>query len=259
MNTAARLGGRVAIVTGAARGIGLAAVERLATDGADIVAFDLPGSPLGDAVKIAESAGRRAVAYEGDVSQVDAWHGVIDAATTEFGRIDILFNNAGISGALAGPMDYPDDAFDRIMAINVKGVFLGMKYVGNAMKESGGTIVNTSSISGFGGGGKIIGYNASKHAVNGMTKTAAIHFAPFGIRVNAVCPSPTDTSMVDDLAQTVSPGDPEAFKKEFVSKNPLGRICQPAEVAAAVSFLVSDDASYINGALLPVDGGLLAH
>ena len=258
MNTAAKLEDRVAIVTGAARGIGLAAVKRLAEDGADIVAFDLPGSPLGDAVKAAESAGRRAVVYEGDVSDADAWQGMIDAANTEFGRIDILFNNAGISGALAGPMDYPDDAFDRIMAINVRGVFLGMKYVGNAMKAAGGNIVNTSSISGFGGGGKIIGYNASKHAVNGMTKTAAIHFAPMGIRVNAVCPSPTDTDMVDELADTVSPDDPAAFKKQFVSGNPLGRICQPEEVAAVVSFLVSDDASYVNGALVPVDGGVLA-
>jgi len=259
MSTTPKLEGRDAIITGAARGIGLAAAKRLAEDGADIVAFDLPGSPLGDAVKAAESSGRRAIAYEGDVSKTEDWQGVIDAAQTEFGRIDILFNNAGISGALAGPLDYPDDEFDRIMAINVKGVFLGTKYVGNAMKETGGNIVNTSSISGFGGGGKIIGYNASKHAVNGITKTAAIHFAPMGIRVNAVCPSPTDTDMVDELAETVSPDDPAAFKKQFVSKNPLGRICEPEEVAAVVSFLVSDDASYINGALVPVDGGLLAH
>lgn len=258
MNTPARLDGRVAIITGAARGIGLAAVERLAADGADIVAFDLPGSPLADAVALAESAGRSAIAYEGDVSQVEAWTGVIDTARSEFGRIDILFNNAGISGALAGPLDYPDDAFDHIMAINVRGVFLGTKYVGNAMKESGGNIVNTSSISGFGGGGQIIGYNASKHAVNGLTKTAAIHLAPFGIRVNAVCPSPTDTDMVDQLAETVSPDDPATFKQNFVSGNPLGRICRPDEIAAVVSFLVSDDASYVNGALLPVDGGILA-
>ncbi len=252
------LNGRVAIITGAARGIGLAAVERLSRDGADIVAFDLPGSPLEDAVNVAQSAGRRAIAYEGDVSNPDAWRGVVEATEAEFGRVDILFNNAGISGALAGPLDYPDDEFDRIMAINVKGVFLGMKYVGNAMKESGGNIVNTSSISGFGGGGKIIGYNASKHAVNGMTKTAAIHLAPFGIRVNAVCPSPTDTDMVDELAETVSPNDTEAFKKQFISSNPLGRYCRPEEVAAAMSFLVSDDASYITGALVPVDGGVLA-
>ena len=254
-----KLDGRVAIITGAARGIGLAAVERLAVDGADIVAFDLPGSPLADSVKAAESAGQRGVAYEGDVSDAAAWHGVIETARAEFGRIDILFNNAGISGALAGPLDYPDDEFDRIMAINVRGVFLGTKYVGIAMKETGGNIVNTSSISGFGGGGKIIGYNASKHAVNGITRTAAIHLAPFGIRVNAVCPSPTDTGMVDELAETMSPDDPEGFKKQFVSRNPLGRICEPEEVAAVVSFVVSDDASYVNGALVPVDGGVLAH
>jgi NAD(P)-dependent dehydrogenase (short-subunit alcohol dehydrogenase family) len=258
MSTTAKLEGHVAIITGAARGIGLAAVKRLAEDGADIVAFDLPNSPLNDAVSAAESAGRRAVPFEGDVTQSDAWRAVIDLAKAEFGRIDILFNNAGVVGALAGPLDYPDDAFDRVMAINVKGVFLGTKYVGNAMKESGGNIVNTSSISGFGGGGQIIGYNASKHAVNGMTKTAAIHLAQFGIRVNAVCPSPTDTDMVDQLARTVSPDDPATFKREFVSGNPLGRICRPEEIAAAVSFLVSEDASYVNGALVPVDGGVLA-
>ena len=258
MTSASRLQGRVAIITGAARGIGLAAVKRLAEDGVDIVAFDLPGSPLAEARRLVESAGRRAIAYEGDVSTADAWRGVIAAALDEFGRIDILFNNAGVSGALAGPLDYPDEDFDRIMAINVRGVFLGMKYVGRVMKDTGGVIINTSSVSGFGGGGKIIGYNASKHAVNGMTKTAAIHLAPYGIRVNAVCPSPTDTAMVDQLAETVSPGDPARFKRDFVSSNPLGRICRPEEVAAVVSFLVSDDATYVNGALVPVDGGALA-
>ncbi len=258
MSVESKLAGRVAIVTGAAQGIGLAAVDRLAEDGADIVAFDLPGSPLDNAVAAAEKHARRCLAFEGDVSKSDSWKGVVKLANETFGRIDILFNNAGISGPLAGPLDYSDEDFERVIAINVTGVFFGLKYVGNAMLENGGHIVNTSSVSGFGGAGRIIGYNASKHAVNGMTKTAAVHMAEHGIKVNAVCPSPTDTDMVDQMARTRMPENPERFKREFVSPNPLGRICAPEEVAAVVSFLVSDDASYVNGALVPVDGGSLA-
>lgn len=258
MNPACDLEGRVAIITGAARGIGLATVKLLSTHGADIVAFDLPDSPLSDVVSAAESAGRRAIAHEGDVTRAEDWRSVIEKAKAQFGRIDILFNNAGVGGALASPFDYPEDDFDRVMAINVRGVFLGLKYVGNAMKEHGGCIVNTSSVSGFGGGGTIIGYVASKHAVNGMTKTAAISFAPYGIRVNAVCPSPTETDMLEHLAHHMSPDDPEAFKREFARQNPMERYARPEEIAAAVKFLVSDEASYITGTLLPVDGGLLA-
>ena len=143
----------------------------------------------------AEVSGRKAIAFEGNVADEQAWRELIDIAISEFGKIDILFNNAGIGGSFASPFDYPEADFDQVMAVNVRGVFLGIKYIGGAMKQHGGSIVNTSSISGFGGGGTIIGYVASKHAVNGMTKTAAISFAPYNIRVNAVCPSPTATDM----------------------------------------------------------------
>jgi NAD(P)-dependent dehydrogenase (short-subunit alcohol dehydrogenase family) len=252
------LAGKVALITGAARGIGLAAVSRLAADGADIVAFDLPGTSLQDAVKAAEAAGRRAVTFEGDVTVADDWKRVVRLALQSFERIDILFNNAGISGQLRGMLEYPDDDFDRVMAVNVRGVFLGTKYVGLAMKKNGGAIINNSSIMGFNGGRRVGAYTASKHAVLGLTKTAANELARYRIRVNAVCPSPVATEMMADAERVLSPENPKAAREAFTAGSPLGRYCEPAEVAAVVAFLASDDASYINGVALPVDGGTLA-
>lgn len=252
------LAGKVALISGAARGIGLAAVSRLAADGADIVAFDLPGTSLQDAVNAAEASGRRAVTFEGDVTVADDWKHVVRLALQSFERIDILFNNAGIAGQLRGMLEYPDDDFDRVMAVNVRGVFLGTKYVGLAMKKSGGVIINNSSIMGFNGGRRICAYTASKHAVLGLTKTAANELARYRIRVNAVCPSPVATDMTADAERILSPEDPKAARAALTAGTPLGRYCEPAEVAAVVAFLASEDASYINGAALPVDGGTLA-
>lgn len=252
------LAGRVALVTGAARGIGLATVARLAADGADIVAFDVAGSSLQDAVKAAESAGRRAVTFEGDVARAEDWKRVIALALQTFGRLDILFNNAGVSGQIRALLEYPDDDFDRVMAVNVRGVFLGTKYAGGAMKKSGGTIINNSSIMGFSGGRRVSAYTASKHAVLGLTKTAANELARYRIRVNAVCPSPVATEMIADTERVISPENPKAARDALTAGTPLGRYCEPSEVAAVVAFLASDDASYINGVALPVDGGTLA-
>lgn len=257
--TAQPLAGRIAIVTGAARGIGLATALRLARDGADLVLFDLPGAPLEAAADALRKTKRRAVSFEGDVTRSDDWERVVALAAGEYGRLDILFNNAGIAGPICPLLDYPDDEFDRVMAVNVRGVFLGTKHAAAAMRDiGGGVIVNTSSVSGFGGGATIAAYVASKHAVHGLTKAAAAGLAPLGIRVNAVCPSPTETDMLDYLGKTMSPEDPAAFHREFARANPMGRYCRPEEVAAVVAFLASDDASYVNGALVPVDGGLLA-
>jgi len=258
MSNPRSLAGRVALVTGAARGIGLATVTRLAREGADIVAFDLPGPSLQDAVNAAEAAGRSAVTFEGDVALSDDWRRVVELALQRFGRIDILFNNAGVSGQLRALLDYPDDDFDRVMAVNVRGVFLGTKYVGATMKKRGGAIINNSSIMGFSGGRRVCAYTASKHAVIGLTKTAANELARYGIRVNAVCPSPVATEMMADAERVISPENPKAAREAFTQGSPLGRYCEPAEVAAVVAFLASDDASYLNGVALPVDGGTLA-
>lgn len=257
MSNSRSLAGRVALVTGAARGIGLATVTRLAAEGADIVAFDLPGAALQDAVNAAGAAGRRAVTCEGDVALSDDWRRVVALALQTFGRIDILFNNAGVSGQLRALLEYPDDDFDRVMAVNVRGVFLGTKYVGAAMKKGGGAIINNSSIMAFNGGRRVCAYTASKHAVLGLTKTAANELARYNIRVNAVCPSPVATEMMAHAERVVSPENPKAAREAFTQGSPLGRYCEPAEVAAVVAFLASDDASYLNGVALPVDGGTL--
>ncbi|HYE50991.1 MAG TPA: glucose 1-dehydrogenase [Azospirillaceae bacterium] len=250
--------GQVAVVTGAARGIGLAVVERLARDGADIVAIDLAEAPLAECQAAVAALGSRCVASPGDVSLPETWERAVDAANAAFGRIDILVNNAGISGAIRPILDYPVDVFDRVMAVNARSVFLGMKMVAPSMKERGGAIVNISSISGLGGGRNIVAYTASKHAVIGMTKGAAIELAAFGIRVNAVCPSPTATDMVFALERKHGAEDLDAFRRSFVQGVPLGRYAEPHEIAAAVAFLASREASFMTGTAVPVDGGDMA-
>jgi NAD(P)-dependent dehydrogenase (short-subunit alcohol dehydrogenase family) len=246
----AHLSGKVAIVTGAARGIGLAAVRRLVADGAQVLALDLPGSELVD-------TDQRIVPFEGDVAEAGDWQRAVELARTRFGRLDILVNNAGIGGFIGPLVDYPVESFDRVMAVNARGVFLGMKHSAPAM-EDGGSIVNISSISGIGGGANTLAYTASKHAVIGMTKLAAIEFAPRRIRVNAVCPAPTATEMMFGLAREKSPDDQEGFRRSFEQTIPLGRYGEADEVAAAIAFLASDQASFSTGAVLTVDGGMRA-
>ena len=245
---------RVAIVTGAARGIGLAAVRRLCQDGARVVAFDRPEADFSAALAAGQVA-----AYRGDVVDAADWDAAIALGVSLGGRIDILFNNAGIGGAIANVLDYPEDDFDRVMAVNVKGVYLGLKHVGRHMQANrSGVIVNTSSVSGFGGSGNIFGYAASKFAVNGMTKSAAVSLASQGVRVLALCPSPTATEMMFQLERRISPDDPEAARPRLAQGIPMGRYGTPEEVAEVLAFLVSDRAAFMTGALVPVDGGTLA-
>lgn len=245
---------RVAIVTGAARGIGLAAVRRLCQDGARVVAFDRPEADFSAAL-----AGGQVAAYRGDVVEAADWDAAIALGVSLGSRIDILFNNAGIGGAIANVLDYPEDDFDRVMAVNVKGVYLGLKHVGRHMQANrSGVIVNTSSVSGFGGSGNIFGYTASKFAVNGMTKSAAVALASQGVRVLALCPSPTATEMMFQLERRISPDDPEAARPRLAQGIPMGRYGTPEEVAEVLAFLVSDRAAFMTGALVPVDGGTLA-
>lgn len=254
-----RFVGKTVIVTGAAGGIGLAAVERFAAEGAQIVAVDLKQGALEEALGVAKTAGVDAVAVGADVSDAADVARYVAEAVERFGGIDVLFNNAGIEGAVAPIEDYPDEIFDRVMSVNVRGVYLGMKHVVPALRERGaGVIINTASVAGLTGNASISAYVASKHAVIGLTRSGAQAYAAEGIRVNAVCPSPIDTRMMrsleDGLAATMEePGDVVEMMKGAI---PAGRYGTPAEVASLVAFLCSDEAKFINGSVYTIDGGM---
>ena len=243
----------VALVTGAARGIGLAAVGRFVDADYDVLAVDLPGAPFAD---LPVGDGPTIHAVTGDVSSDADWARIIAECRNRFARLDVLFNNAGVEGALGSMIDYPLEEFDRVMAINVRGVFLGMRHAVGLMRETGGgSIINNASNMGLKGSANIIGYSASKHAVVGLTRSAAIELAPT-IRVNAVCPSPTNTRMMWDMHDRVA-ADTSAddFEHAFTATTPMGRFAEAGEIADAVLFLAGSQSSFVTGAILPVDGG----
>ena len=254
-STVSSMSGRVALVTGAARGIGLSTVRLLSEQGVRIAAFDLPGSDWADVTQATDAS---TLLIEGDVSEPSDWERCMSQTLAQFSQLDILVNNAGISGPICPLTDYDDDMFDKVMRVNAKGVFLGLKHGARAMGTRGGSIVNVSSVSGIGGGRFTIGYTASKHAVVGMTKLGSTELASKNIRVNAVCPSPTSTEMVFAMERTLSPSDPDAIRHAMTRMVPLGRYGEPSEIAAVIVFMASDAASFMTGAVVPVDGGLKA-
>jgi NAD(P)-dependent dehydrogenase (short-subunit alcohol dehydrogenase family) len=244
-------------VTGAAGGIGRAAAERLAREGVRIVAVDLAGSDLAGTVAAVEALGAQALALSADVTSSGDVRRAIAAAEEHFQGIDFLFNNAGIEGAVAPLDEYPEDIFERVLAVNVRGVFLWLKHTIPALRRrGGGVVVNTASVAGLIGDPNIAGYVASKHAVIGLTRSAAIGYGPENIRVNAVCPGPIETRMMRSLEEGVSPGTPHTFKKALEERIPQGHYGEPEDVAALVAFLFSDDARHVNGGIYTVDGGM---
>lgn len=252
-----RFEGKVAVVTGAAGGIGRATAQRFAAEGARVVLVDLPGEALDEAGADIRQAGAEVLTLGADVTRWADVERYAAEAVQRFGGIDCFFNNAGIEGVVKPLVEYPEEVFDRVIAVNLKGVWLGMKAVAARMQR-GGAIVNTASTAGLRATPRLIPYGASKHAVIGMTRTAAVELAAAGIRVNAVCPGPIETRVMRSIERQRDPEQPEAAKAQGERSIPLGRYGHPEEVASLVLFLCSPDAAYLTGGYYLVDGGRTA-
>ncbi len=252
---------RVAIVTGAASGVGRATAARLAAEGASVIASDVDDGGGRETVERIGSSGGEGTFVHTDVSDEQEVGQLVEAAVETYGGLDVAVNNAGILGSFIPTGDYPTEMYDRITAVNQRGVFLGMRAQIRAMSgRGGGAIVNVSSAAGLQAQPMAVGYTGSKHAVNGLTKAAAVEYAAAGIRVNAVNPGGIDTPMVARLYEQIETEDPEraAAMHGAPDAHPLGRSATPEEIADVIVFLASDEASDVVGACVPVDGGLTA-
>ena len=250
-----RLQDKAALITGAGSGIGREAAFLFAKEGASVVAVDMNEAAGGETVAAIEKDGGRATFVRADVSRAADVEAMVAAAKKAYGRLNVLFNNAGIFPANDGSVLETDEkTWDLVVSVNLKGVFLGCKYGIPALLESGGgSIINTASfVALMGSATPQIAYTASKGGVLALTREIAIEFARKGIRVNAICPGPVDTPLLQELFS-----DP-ARKARRLVHIPMGRLAQAKEVAQAALFLASDDSSYVNGAAFTVDGGITA-
>jgi len=248
------LQGKVVLVTGGGSGIGRATSLRLAQEGAKVMIVDYVPEGAERTVQMIKEAGGEASCIAADVSVTRQVEMMVDKTVTTYERLDCAFNNAGIEGKMVDTAEYPEDVFDRIIAINLKGVWLCMKYeIPQMLKSGGGAIVNTASGAGLVGVAQLSAYNASKHGVVGLTKTAALEFAQKNIRVNCVCPGLINTPMV---ARMVDSGGMN--EQEFLAAEPVGRMGRPEEIGEGVVWLLSDAASFVTGHAMSIDGGFVA-
>ena len=249
-----RLAGKTAVITGGAGGIGRAAARLFAEEGASVLIADLSEESLAAAV---DDIGSNQVSYcVTDVTNADENDEMIAVAEARYGAVNILLANAGIEGAVKPTLEYDEETFDHVMAVNVKGVWLGLKSVIPAMlKCGGGSIVITSSVAGLSGGANVAPYSTSKHAVIGLMRSVAKEYAAMNIRVNTVNPSPVETRMMRSLEEGIAPGASATVHDRIVERIPMGRYAEPIDIARVMLFLASDDASWITGSVYAADGG----
>jgi NAD(P)-dependent dehydrogenase (short-subunit alcohol dehydrogenase family) len=250
---------KIAVITGAGGGIGTAIATEFASQGAHLVLVDRDKDAVDRVAAAIADHGRTIVPVVADVTSTDETKRYIGAAIDEFGRIDAMINNAGLEGKVSPTHEHPEEWFDQVIAVNLRGVFLGMKYALQRMIEQGsGTVVNTSSTSGLLGFCGHPAYTASKHGVVGLTRTAAGEVGRYNVRVNAIGPGMTNTRLMREVEKGTSPDDPEKSRALYASTSPMMRYTEPEEVANLAAFLASDKSSGINGAYYLIDGGMSA-
>ena len=249
---------KVVLITGGGSGLGRAAALSIAKQGAKLVLVDMNKASLEETKnEVLQAAPEAAVElFEANVTNEEEVKNYVQYTVDTFGKIDGFFNNAGIEGKPNLTEDYGSDEFEKVISVNLNGVFYGMKHVLKVMKEQGsGSIVNTASVGGIRGVGNQSGYAASKHGVVGLTRNSGIEYGEFGISINAIAPGAIMTPMVEGSLKQIGGDDWEAVGKEFVSVNPMKRFGKPEEVGNLVAFLLSDSSRFINASVINIDGG----